>query len=204
MTCDTWADDDRYTIGYFNSLVEKHGIDPRALDWGGAESQRLRFSILAGIGPLGRASILDVGCGQGDFYGWLAEEKVDVDYHGIDITPAMVDIARARFPGARFDVRNVREDSPAERSYDFVFASGVFYLRRHEPFDFLCRMVEAMFACCRKGAAFNSLSAWAPRKEAGEFYTDPLDVVSFCRTLTPRVILRHDYHPQDFSIFLYK
>jgi hypothetical protein len=52
--------------------------------------------------------------------------------------------------------------------------------------------------------AFNSLSAWATDQEAGEFYADPLRVVDFCRRITPRVVLRHDYHPRDFTVYLYK
>lgn len=204
MSIATWDEDDRRTIDYYTRLIGRYGIDPRALDWGGPESQRLRFAVLAGIGPLEGATILDVGCGQGDFYGWLLETGVRVDYHGIDITPGMVETARDRFPGGRFEVRNPLESPLDEGSYDYVFASGVFYLRQHEPLAFLRRIVEAMFAGCRSGIAFNSLSAWAPQKDEGEFYADPLDVLAYCRALSPRMVLRHDYHPRDFSILLYK
>ena len=96
-----WAEDDRSTVDYYRRLIGRYGTDPRALDWGGAQSQRLRFTVLAGVGPLRGASVLDVGCGQGDFYAWLTEAGHGVDYHGIDITPGMVEIARGRFPGAR-------------------------------------------------------------------------------------------------------
>ena len=52
--------------------------------------------------------------------------------------------------------------------------------------------------------AFNSLSSWANDKEKGEFYADPLEVLKFCKTLSPWVVLRHDYHSRDFTIFIYK
>jgi hypothetical protein len=61
----------------------------------------------------------------------------------------------------------------------------------------LCRV-------CRKAVAFNSLSAWAPAREPGEFYADPVAILTLCRELTPRLALRHDYHPRDFSLFMYK
>ncbi|CDN13322.1 hypothetical protein RintRC_4207 [Richelia intracellularis] len=52
--------------------------------------------------------------------------------------------------------------------------------------------------------AFNSLSSWGTQKESGEFYADPLATVKFCRTLTPWVILRHDYMQHDFTIYMYR
>ncbi len=65
-------------------------------------------------------------------------------------------------------------------------------------------MIEAMFNIARNAVAFNSLSAWAADKEDGEFYADPHEVLQFCRTVTPWVVLRHDYHSRDFTIYMYK
>src|SRR5262245_18456396 len=109
-----WTRDDESTVAYFTRLVERHGTDPRALDWGSRESQRLRFAVLAGVGPLGGASVLDVGCGQGDLLDWLRESGIDAQYAGVDITPPMVEVARRRFPGASFEVRNLLERPPEE------------------------------------------------------------------------------------------
>jgi len=61
-----------------------------------------------------------------------------------------------------------------------------------------------MFSLATSAVAFNTLSTWAQDQEAGEFYADPLKVVEFCRTLTPWVVMRHDYHPRDFTVYLYK
>jgi len=73
--------DDKRTIEYFSSLVDRYGVDARSLDWGSRQSQHLRFSVLAGIGSMQGARILDVGCGLGDFYGWLREPGYECDYH---------------------------------------------------------------------------------------------------------------------------
>ena len=66
------------------------------------------------------------------------------------------------------------------------------------------QMVQQMFRHCRKGTAFNSLSAWSPHKDADEFYANPLETLEFCRTLTPRLVLRHEYHQRDFTLLLHK
>ena len=66
------------------------------------------------------------------------------------------------------------------------------------------RLIAKMFSLCSDAAVFNSLSAWAPDRESGEFYADPAATLDYCRTLTPWVALRHDYHPRDFTVFLFK
>jgi SAM-dependent methyltransferase len=204
MNPDGWSQDDRASIAYFDDLIDQHGVDPRALDWGSRESQRLRFRVIAGVGPLEGASLLDVGCGQGDFLAWLDEQGIRADYTGVDITPRMIEVARSRFPAARFEVRNLQESPVEERSYDYVVASGIFYLRKTEPVAFLKATVEQLFRACRRAVVFNSLSSWAGQRDSGEFYADPLETLAFCRTLSPKLAIRHDYHPRDFTAFLYK
>ena len=185
--------------------MARFGGDVRAVDWGNIESQRLRFKVLAEVGKLNNSSLLDVGCGMGDLYGWLKEENIATRYRGIDITPEMTTIAKKRFPGGDFSVGNMLESTQGSgQQYDFIIASGIFYLRQNAPVEYLQTMVATMFKAARIAVAFNSLSTWFEPKDAGEFYADPLQTVQFCRTLTPWVCLRHDYHPRDFTVFLYR
>jgi SAM-dependent methyltransferase len=204
MSNEFWPEDNERNIRYYTELVEKYGADVQALDWGSEQSQRLRFQMLALVGNLDGSRVLDVGCGIGDFFGWLRDCGKSIEYTGVDITPRMIEVARQRFPDARFEVTNLLETRGEEACFDFVFSSGIFYLRRNEPFEYLKTMVSALYERCRQAVAFNSLSSWASSKAAGEFYADPLETVAFCRTLTPWVVLRHDYHPGDFTIYMYK
>lgn len=197
-----WRGDDHRNARLYAARLAEHGLSPQTLDWGSAESQRLRFAVLAEVAPLDGARVLDVGCGLGDFLGWLRERGMRVDYVGIDVTPALVEAARARFPDARFECASVL-DGPLPEA-DFGFASGLFAHRRVAPLAFLKETVGALFASCRRAVSFNSLSAWAPQTVAGEFHADPARVLSFCRRLTPWVTLRHDYHPRDFTVYLYR
>ncbi len=204
-TRQTWQDDDRATVEFFARQAAEHGLGPRALDWGSARSQALRFQRLAAIGDLRGASILDVGCGQADFAAWLDEQGIDVDYTGIDLTPAMVDTCRQRFPGRRFELAAAHDlTALAPDTWDYVFACGLFYRRSVEPFEFLRTTVAGFFARCRRGTAFNSLSAWSIVRDADEYYADPAAVLDFCRSLTSRVVLDHAYHDRDFTVSLYQ
>ena len=148
------------------------------------------------------SSLLDVGCGLGDFYDWQKRAGLGVNYQGVDLTPEMIRVAKARFPEVDFRVGNVLEEEIG--TFDFVIASGIFYLRRNEPFEFMRHMIARLFASSRKGCAFNSLSAWCDARDAGEFYADPAQTLDFCREVTPWLALRHDYHPRDFTIFLWR
>ena len=64
--------------------------------------------------------------------------------------------------------------------------------------------ITKMFEACEELVVFNSLSSWATDKVEGEFYADPLATLLFCKTLSPWVTLRHDYHPRYFTIYIYK
>jgi len=205
MSRSSFDQDDDRTIRYFTGLLSERGMNAQSLDWASKSSQALRFSVLAQVGDLQHATVLDVGCGLGDFVEWLTEHGVAVDYTGIDITPLMIESARQRFSQGFFHVQNLlRDNGQFAVTYDFVFASGLFYYRQIDPYGFLERMVTAMFERCRRALAFNSLSYWAPKLDPTEFHADPLKVLSICKKLTPWVVLRHDYHPHDFSVYLYR
>ena len=41
-----------------------------------------------------KIGVCDFGCGIGDFYGYLKEEKINFDYTGIDIADNMIELAK--------------------------------------------------------------------------------------------------------------
>jgi SAM-dependent methyltransferase len=196
--------DEKKTASNFNSLLVKHGANFRALDWGSRESQELRFKVLAEIGDINGADILDVGCGLGDFCGWLRDQGFRFRYTGIDIADRLVREARVRHPQSRFLVGSPSDDSfLSDEKFDYVFASGIFSTYTTDSMKWMIDSVCRMWNWSRKGIAFNSLSAWAGERDPNEFYADPLEVAGDCRSLTPWISVRHDYHPRDFSVYLY-
>ncbi len=188
---------------YYDDLVRKYGHDPRACDYGRVESQKTKFRVLSEVLPLGNSSLLDVGCGFADFATFLEERFPGVRYSGIDLCSAMVDEARRNHPDLDLRVANI-SDASFTRTFDVVTANGIFYLLGDQAWPMMQVMIERMYALATTAVAFNSLSAWATDQEAGEFYADPLQVIDFCRRLTPWVVLRHDYHSRDFTVYLYK
>ena len=188
---------------YYQDLVQKYGHDPRACDYGRPQSQEIKFRVLSEAMPLKGRSVLDVGCGFADFHRFLRDHFGEVRYSGIDVCPAMVEEARRLDPVCEVKLANILDDSIRER-FDLVTANGIFYLLGDEAWPTMQEIVRRMYAGAEHAVAFNSLSSWAEEKEAGEYYADPAEVLQFCRTLTPWVVLRHDYHPRDFTIYMYK
>ena len=189
---------------YYDGLIRKYGHDPRACDYGRVESQKIKFRALSEVAPLANSSVLDVGCGFADFATFLGEGFPGLLYSGIDLCSAMVDEAKRNHPNLDLRVANIF-DASFDHKFDVVTANGIFYLLGDQAWPMMRQMIERMYALAKTAVAFNSLSAWATDQEPGEFYADPLRVVDFCRrALTPRVVLRHDYHPRDFTVYLYK
>lgn len=186
---------------HYLPLLAKHGDTNLAVDFQHAGNHQARFTILAAIDNLSDVSILDVGCGVGHFSRWLNEREYRGDYLGIDLLPEMVARARKAHPDTRFEVADILAD-PARHRADYVMSSGIFHLGDQA---FMHRMIAAMYRASRKGVAFNSLSSWDDYHTQDEFFcADPLETLEFCRTLTAQILMRHDYLPHDFTIFLFK
>ena len=188
---------------YYDRLVDQFGHHPRACDYGRAESQLAKFRVLEEIIEPGDDSLLDVGCGFADFADHLEARQIEISYHGIDLSAEMIKQARGRRPDLTLDQQNLLE-LQGENEFDVVTANGIFYLLGQDAQRLVPLMMQTMFRLARRAVAVNSLSNWATDQEPNEFYADPLETLLLCRKLTSRVTLRHDYHPRDFTIYLYK
>lgn len=75
-------------------------------------------------------SLLDAGCGGGYYWWSFADRGVEVEWHGIDYTPEMVELARSELaPRAELDPERFRlaaiEDLVEGESYDNVLCFNV-------------------------------------------------------------------------------
>lgn len=187
---------------YFESRLERHGDSPKSLDWS-AQGQQTRFEILARVGNLRGQEVLDVGCGLGHFHDFLRTRFPDARYTGVDLSPRMVEAARKRLPEATLEVWDASSGKlPWEA--DYVIASGVMNLEIGNNEAAMRGLLRVCFRACRVAVAVNMLSRWADWFDEGRHYYDPIRTLRDARRLTSRVVLRHDYMPHDFTLYLYR
>jgi len=68
--------------------------------------------------------VLDVGCAVGGFCALLRELQPDLRYTGVDISAAMVEEARRRYPKSRFEVCAADQLPFPDASFDLVLCTG--------------------------------------------------------------------------------
>lgn len=83
--------------------------------------------LLPLISPTSKLSILDVGCGNGRFGVFLRERGLNISYHGIDNSAALLEKARAALPDATLELRDIVDNPPDTGEYDLVVLFGVLH-----------------------------------------------------------------------------
>jgi trans-aconitate 2-methyltransferase len=118
-------------------------------DWSPAtylrfEDERTRAArdLLAQV-PLERArKVVDVGCGPGNSTELLAARYPDAEIVGLDNSPAMLDEARRRLPGLKFEIADAATWLPGA-DVDLVYANATYqWIPGH--FEQLPRVLAAL------------------------------------------------------------
>ena len=182
---------------------------PRPCAGGTARRQERRLLLLAEIGDLRGAKVLDFGCGTGHLLEVL-RTKLDFcgEYVGYDLSPAMVAAAKEKYPDARFECRDVLADGVPE-DFDYILVSGTFNVCVNDNWGLMTSLLQALYPRTRKGLAFNLISAYVEFMDQGLWYVSPERVFRYCKEeLSPCVALRHDYLlkdgvlPYEFTVYL--
>jgi SAM-dependent methyltransferase len=191
---------------YYSAKFDEHGPRAQGVDWNSAESQELRFVQLTYLlrEQEGSVSINDLGCGYGAFAAFLELHGYDARYTGYEISPTMLESARATFSGNE-RVRFV-QGSTLEPA-DYSIASGIFNVRlgfgEDEWRTYVEATIEDLARASGSGFAFNMLTSYsdADRRRPDLYYADPLAVFDLCKTRYSRhVALLHDYGLWEFTI----
>jgi hypothetical protein len=195
-------------VAYYEQRLRQHGPSARGMDWKDEQSQRLRFSVLCEVCDLGGRSVHEVAAGAGHLLDYLRERGIAAEYSGSDLSAAMVEAARRRHPGQRFEKLDILREG-ASRSHDVVLCSGLFHVRLQHPEEAWRRFVEQslrrMYAMCRHAIAFNLMSDRVDFRSPNLFYSDPEQMLAWCRReLGPHAVLRHDYPLHEYTIYVYR
>jgi len=182
----------------------QHGYHPHSLLWSNTEVQELRFKILADIG-IGRGdSVLDVGCGFGDFADYLKRQGKAVEFTGIDVSEELLQEGQKHFPDLKLIQGDLFDFNPAPQSYDYVTLSGALNRKYDGASDYTFQLITRMFETCKKGIAFNLLDArheWtAGRWDLQSFHPD--EISAFVDQLSGNNQIVDGYLENDFTVYV--
>lgn len=194
-------------IGRHRDSLKRYGYGPNALYWSSREIQEIRFRVLSEIGIKSGDSVLDVGCGFGDFLGWSLVQGMAIDYTGIDLSPDLLGVAIGRQPTAGFHCCDLIDFCHMHiDSFDWVILSGALNEQLGDGGDYARRIITLMWSRSRKGVAFNLLDArHAPTRACWDLQShEPASILDFVDSLTPNHCLVDGYLDNDFTIYLHR
>ena len=192
------------TIRRYNRRLTRFGVGEKALGWGEKGRSGLRNEILLSLWELKTRSILDFGCGFGGLLDHLKTRGVpESRYLGIDINPRLIAQARRLHPQARFEVVDIlRDETPL--SADYVFSSGVFNHRLKDNDGFIRACLARFDEIAGRGFAVNFLSSHVDYRLKHTFHSDPARILDLAYRYSNNVVLRNDYMPYEFTVFVDK
>jgi SAM-dependent methyltransferase len=198
---------------YYLDKMRQYGIDS-ALSVGWTDYlQVLLFekisALLRGVDSGEYCTLLDVGCGLGDYLRYLGDHGYrGIDYTGIDIIPLMIQMAGKKYPGKKFFVADFSDDSFA-KEYDYIVCSGALNIIAEKSIEehnvFIQKFIRKMYDLSRKGCAFNLLCRDGMEffpSDKRFFYADRNTVMEYCRSFAKDVSLCHDVKEFTFTIVM--
>ena len=194
-------------VRHYEACLAVHGVTPRGVDWPNGRDLAARLGVMlelltdAGEQP----AILDLGCGPGLLLDYLtATGSADrVRYHGIDLSSAMVEAARARWPNHQFSCCNIVATPLADQSFDVVIMNGVLTERVSLSVEAMTQLAESLiaaaFRAARVGIAFNVMNTHVDW-ERGDLFHWPFDALA---AFLKREVSRHYSFRADYGLYEY-
>ena len=166
---------------HWSRKAEEHADTPQAVGSETSLHKELRYRmIIDTIATLGGHSILDVGAGVGDFFGYLSTQcpEADIHYTGVELTEALCYQGQKKFPGIDIRLLDIAKADLPPESFDYVVMSGLFHQHGSIPKDrwggHMLSLLEKGFFLCRRGLIFNVLNRFAEFERPGNFHVDTI------------------------------
>jgi len=185
---------------------KKYGVNSKSLLWKTKGAAHQRFREFWKEIDFDNKKVLDIGCGFGELGNFLTKRYKNVTYKGVDIMPEFVENGKKLYPQLDLEIHDFHGLTKTE-GYDVVLASGVLNSNVMGNMEYRKKAIKKMFELTDNCLAFNMLGSHPqPKnsKNSNVWYADSFEILKYCMTLTRRIIFRANYHPRDFTIFMYK
>ena len=185
---------------FYTSAIELYGTSAKGVNWHSKRTQELRFNIILTLLPknLQNFSIVDAGCGFGDFYLYmLKKKKQPKEYIGIDTLVDMYSIASER-TGKEIIIADITKDKLPLSDY-YICSGAMNVLNEFETHLF----IQNCFSTCREGFIFNILYG---ESESDTYnYLTKDEILNIANSLhVERVEFKEDYLSNDITVGFFK
>jgi len=181
---------------FYAKALKEYGISAQGVHWNNKYTQYKRFEILTKLikKEIQSSSIVDVGCGFGEYYNYLQNNrKIPSLYIGVDCESNMINISRKRFPSLDFFHQDILEDKLIIADY-YVCSGALNILDLKDVTIF----IERCFLHVNKAFVFNYLkndTFSAIKKET---------IIAICKKLSNNITIKEGYLDNDFTILMVK
>lgn len=193
---------------FYNTRHQEVGDTLKSVGWSTKESQYLRFQVLVRGLELEGKTILDVGCGLGDFIQFLEEIGVkNFTYYGIDISESLITSAKKKYSSHsnyHFMVGDSLELLSQLPEFDISVMSGALSYKIADNVGYTTEVMRKLTAKAKEVTAFNFLTSYVDYTLEKNYHYRPEDIFSIAKTITKRVNLLHDYPLYEFTVQLFK
>jgi len=194
---------------YYNETYRLFGEgEPRVL-WQQKECQRGRFERQASFFNYTDKSVLDVGCGYGDFYFYLLEQGMRPKcYIGVDLVHSHCKVARERLPKDAI----VIEGDFLEKSIqnvELAVLSGALNVYFDNWQETALLIMDKMWQLSKEAITFNIRSSHGLKGEYESKSRQIADInpsfwCEYAHQRTSRYGLYHDYVHYDYTVAMWK
>jgi SAM-dependent methyltransferase len=192
---------------YYKSLYKKFGYSPDALGWSKG-NQFLRFYQLTNQWDLNNSSILDIGCGFGDFNKYLDANRIsEYNYLGIDILEEFILEARKQYLQNNIEfIEGEFLTTDFDKKVDFSIASGTFNVKIKgvDCYDYIYANMKKMLELSNKAIAIDLLTDRVDYSHEHNFNYNPMKILEMAYSLSKRVLLNNSCFPFEFAIIIFK
>jgi SAM-dependent methyltransferase len=190
----------------YTNRFNEFGYSPKSLGWDKGK-QGLRSEILTSQYDFENKRILDIGCGFGDLNIVLQQKAKHYNYFGVDVVDVLVQAGKELYkkPEIEFYTGDFLDKS-FTGEFDYAIASGMFNfkLKDGDNYEFIENVMQKALQLCKDGIAFDFLSDKVDYQKEITFHSSPERILAIAYKFSRNIILRNDYMPFEFSVFINK
>jgi SAM-dependent methyltransferase len=181
---------------FYEEAIKKHGVSAQGVHWKNQQTQYKRFEAITSFlkKDLSSLSIVDAGCGFGEYYNYLLKNGMALkEYIGLDCEKQMIKKAKQRFPKINFYQKDILFD-PLPKADVYLSSGALNILEIDEVEQFIQRIYEHSY----KALIFNSLKGFTFNG------VKKTDIIQIVQRLNANCTIKEDYLENDFTIYIKK